>query len=160
MAETSTAPDIAEPPKSTAALFGNVPTPDVGPLLKAQADLLAGTEATVADWLRRRYDAAMDTQQLVAHLCTISSPFEALKTQQEWVSRAFLRLAADTAACQSAAEQLVDRARTWLPQSAESVEKVASKGAEGTASLGAQSAAPQAAAAAAIGRMRVSSRTG
>jgi hypothetical protein len=138
---------MAEQRKSTAAFFSNVLAPDVEPLLKAQADLLAGTEATVADWLRRRYDAAMDTQQLVAHLCTVRSPFEALKTQQEWVSRAFLRLAADTAAYQSAAEQLVDRARTWLPQSAKSVETLASGVTEGSAPAGVRSAAPRAAAA-------------
>ena len=103
MAETSTTPDTAERLKTTAAAFGNLLTPaDVGPLLKAQADLLADAETTVSDWLRRRHDSAMDTQQLAARLCRISSPVEALKAQQEWVSRAFLRLAADSAACQSA----------------------------------------------------------
>jgi hypothetical protein len=75
----------------------------------------------VVDWLRRRHDDAVDTQHLLAQLRTSRDPFEALKAQQEWVSRAFLRLAADTAAYQSATQQLPDRTRTWFPQGAEIV---------------------------------------
>jgi hypothetical protein len=151
MAETPMAPDIAEPLKTTAAFFSNVFAPDVSPLLKAQADLLAGTETTVSDWLHRRYDAAVDTQQVILRLCTISNPFEALKMQQEWVSRALLRFAADTAAYQSAAEQLMDRTRTWLPKGEE---KVRSKSPEGIASADARRDRPRAAAAS-IRSMRV-----
>ncbi|HEY4041389.1 MAG TPA: hypothetical protein VGM32_06035 [Rhodopila sp.] len=128
MAETSTAPHLVDQPKSTPAFFSNTFNPDVGPALKAQAALLIGTETIVSAWLHRRHEAALDMQQLIARLCSISNPLEAIKTQQEWVSRAFVRLAADTAACQSVADRLMDRARTWVPSGGASAESAASKG--------------------------------
>jgi hypothetical protein len=125
MAETSQAPDIAERTQNAAAFFGSVFTPGVGPVLKAQADLLEGAETTIADWLRRCHDAVVDTQELVAHLRTSKDPFDALKLQQEWASRALLRLAADTAAYQATTQRLADRAKSWFPQTTAVTEGVA-----------------------------------
>lgn len=88
----------------------------IGPLLNAQADLLAGVEATVTDWLHRRHEAVVDTQQLIARVQTVSGPADALKAQQEWMSRSFRRLAADAEACHSATQHLMDRAPSWFPQ--------------------------------------------
>jgi hypothetical protein len=166
MAETATSPDLAEQLKTATAFFSRVFAP--APFLKAQADLLAAIEPTFSGWLHRRQEAATDAQQSIARLSGVGNPFEALKTQQEWVSRAFLRLAADTAAYQSATEQLVDRARTWLPTQSDNL---ASKGAESTQGMeqaersaqeDADSGKLQAAAAARMARppMRVAEKAG
>jgi hypothetical protein len=87
----------------------------VGPLLNAQADLLAGAEATLADWLHRRHEAIADTQQLISRMQTGVDPAAAFKAQQEWVSRSLRRLAADADACHSATQQLMERAPSWFP---------------------------------------------
>jgi hypothetical protein len=109
------------------------------PVLKAQADLLVEAETGVTDWLRRYHEAVVDTQQLVSHLRTSKDPFDALKVQQEWMSRAFLRMAADTTAYQAATRQLTERAKTWFPQSKAFTDSVA-------AAASADSVASQAAA--------------
>jgi hypothetical protein len=127
MAEPSVASDLAQQLKANTAFFNNLFNPDVGPLLKAQADLLSGIATTFPDWLRRRQDAVEDTQQLVERLRTSSNPLETLKTQQEWMAHSFLRLAADTAAYLSITEKMMDRARTWVPPG---LENATSKGAE------------------------------
>jgi hypothetical protein len=88
----------------------------VGPLLNAQADLVAGAEATVAEWLHRRHEAIVDTQQLITRMQTGANPAAAFKAQQEWVARSFRRLAADADACHSATQQLIDRAPSWFPR--------------------------------------------
>lgn len=88
----------------------------VRPLLNAQADLLAGAEATVTDWLHRRHEAVVDTQQLIARMQTGGDPAAALRAQQEWMSRSFRRLAADADACHSATQQLMERAHSWFPR--------------------------------------------
>jgi hypothetical protein len=115
MAESSVASDLAQQFKTNTAFFNNLFNPDVRPLLKAQADLLSGIATTFPDWLRRRQDAVEDTRQFAERLRTSSNPLETLKTQQEWMAHSFLRLAADTAAYLSITEQILDRARTWLP---------------------------------------------
>jgi hypothetical protein len=126
MAELS-ASDFAQQLKANTAFFNNLFNPDVGPLLKAQADLLSGIATTFPDWLRRRQDAVEDTRQFAERLRTSGNPLETLKTQQEWMAHSFLRLAADTAACLSITEQVLDRARTWVPAGPENT---TSKGAE------------------------------
>ena len=88
----------------------------VGPLLNVQADILAGAEATIGDWLRRRHEAIADTQQLIARIHAGGEPGEAVRAQREWVSRSFRRLAADADACHTAARRLMDRAPSWFPQ--------------------------------------------
>jgi hypothetical protein len=157
MAEPPMASDLAQQLKANTAFFNNLFNPSVGPLLKAQADLLSGIETTFPDWLRRRQDAVEDTQQFVERLRTSSNPLETLKTQQEWMARSFLRLAADTAAYLSITEQMMDRARTWVPPGLENTGNTTSKGAESAqdaqraeraASAGVKTAEAQAAAAA------------
>jgi hypothetical protein len=150
MAESSIASDFAQQLKANTAFFNNLFNPDVGPLLKAQADLLSGIATTFPDWLRRRQDAVEDTRQLAERLRTSSSPIETLKTQQEWIAHSFLRLAADTAAYLSITEQVLDRARTWVPAG---LENTTSKGAgngqsERVASAGVRTAEMQTTAAA------------
>jgi hypothetical protein len=88
----------------------------VGPLLNAQADLLAGAEATVTDWLHRRHEAVADTQQLISRMQTGVDPAAAFKAQQEWMSRSFRRLVADADAYHSATQQLMERASSWFPR--------------------------------------------
>jgi hypothetical protein len=127
MAEPPVAFDLAQQLKANTAFFNNLFNPDVGLLLKAQADLLSGIETTFPDWLRRRHDAVQDTQQFVERLRTSSNPLETLKTQQEWMAHSFLRLAADTAAYLSITEKMMDRARTRVPPG---LENTTSKGAE------------------------------
>jgi hypothetical protein len=158
MPESSVASDLAQQLKANTAFFSDLFNPGVGPLLKAQADLLSGIATTFPDWLRRRQDAVDDTQQFVERLRTSSNPLETLKTQQEWMAHSFLRLAADTAAYLSITEKLMDRARTWVPpgmenttskdaesaQDAERAEKAASAGvkaAEAHATAAARTAA-------------------
>lgn len=87
----------------------------VGPLLNAQADLLAGAEATVTNWLHRRHEAIVDTQQLIANMQTGGNPAATFKAQQEWISRSFRRLIADADACHSATQDLMKRAPSWFP---------------------------------------------
>jgi hypothetical protein len=132
MAETSMASDLAQQLKANTIFFSSMFNPGIGPLLKAQADLLGSVETTFSDWLRRRHDAVVDTQQLVERLHTSSNPLETLKTQQEWMAREFLRLAADTATYLSITEQMMDRARAWLPQGMENAGNTGPKGAEST----------------------------
>ena len=100
------------------------------PVLKAQADLLASVETTFSGWLGRRREALQDTQSLVARLRTSSDPVEFVSAQQEWVSGAFRRLAADAAAYQTAAQEIVDRARTWFPNGTEAADAVATAASE------------------------------
>ena len=57
MAEPPMAFDLAQQLKANTAFFNNLFNSSVGPLLKAQADLLSGIETTFPDWLRRRHDA-------------------------------------------------------------------------------------------------------
>jgi hypothetical protein len=125
MSEMLQIPDMTERTKTAAALFGALFNPGIGPVLKAQADLLVEAETGVTDWLRRCHEAVVDTQQLVSHLRTSKDPFDALKVQQEWMSRAFLRMAADTTAYQAATRQLTERAKTWFPQSKAFTDSVA-----------------------------------
>jgi len=119
MTETPATLDIAEQQKNTAAFIGSVLNSSADPLLKAQADLLESVESTVTDWLHRRHEAVVDTQKLVARLRTINDPAEMLKAQQDWVTGAFRRLAADAAAAQSATLELVERSRGWIQQEVE-----------------------------------------
>ena len=113
-------PDIAEQQKVATALLGSALSMGAEPMLKAQADLLASIASSMTDWLHRRHEAVAGTQRLVARLHGNTDPAEFLKVQQEWISGVFNRLAADTAIYQSAALQLVDCARNWFPQGAES----------------------------------------
>jgi hypothetical protein len=91
--------------------------------------------------LHRCHDAVMDTQQLVNQLRASRDPFEALKLQQEWASRAFLRMAADTATYQSNTRQLADRAKTWFPQATAFTEGMVAAAAAETESVASQAAA-------------------
>jgi hypothetical protein len=151
MAESPVASDFAQQLKANTAFFSNLFSPDVGPLLKAQADLLSGIATTFPDWLRRRQDAVEDTQQLVERLRTSSNPLETLKTQQEWMAHSFLRVAADTAAYLSITEKMIDRARNWVPAGLENTTSKgaeSAQGAERANSAGVKTAEAQAAAAA------------
>lgn len=117
MSETTAVPNPAEKQQQADASPGAVFDWGVGSLLNLQADMLAGTEATVSDWLRRRHEAIADTQQLFARMRLGVDPGEALKAQRDWTTRSLQRLAADTDAYHSAARHLLDRAPSWFPQS-------------------------------------------
>jgi hypothetical protein len=137
MADTSSAPQYTEQTNNTAVgIFGSVFLPGIAPVLKAQEDLLLSAETTVGEWLRRQHDAVVDTQHMIANLRATADPFEALKAQQEWMSRALLRLAMDTAAYQSVAQQLRDRAWTWFPKVADVGAGAASRDAAATRAAG------------------------
>jgi hypothetical protein len=146
MAEPPMASDLAQQLKANTAFFNNLFNPGIGPLLKAQADLLSAVETTFPDWLRRRHDAAEDTQQFVERLRMSSNPLETLKTQQEWMARSFLRLAADTAAYLSITEQMIETTSKGAEstQDAERAERAASarvKAAEAQAAAAARTTA-------------------
>ena len=115
MDETKASAGSTEQQNNPVAFFGAMFNSGAEPVLKAQADLLASVETTMSDWLRRRQEAVLETQTLVTRLRASSDPAELAKAQQEWVSGAFRRLAADAAACQTATQALVDRARGWFP---------------------------------------------
>ncbi len=126
MTETTASASAAEQQKTTAALFGALLIPSPDPMLKAHADLLESVEMTMTGWLRRRHEAIVETQSLVSRLRNSSDPADFVTAQQEWVSGEFRRLAADAAACQSAAHDLVERARHWYPNGAQCMESAAS----------------------------------
>jgi hypothetical protein len=130
MTESPTTIDLAEQQKTAAAFIGSVLNSGADPVLKAQADLLVSVESTLTDWLHRRHEAVVETQQLVARVRASSDPTELFKAQQDWVSGAFRRLAADATAAQTAALQLVERSRTWIQQGVEAAESVAPHAAE------------------------------
>jgi hypothetical protein len=116
MSEANPVQNLAEKQKTAEAIPAAALDWSVGPLLSAQADVLAGAEATVTDWLHRRHEAIVDTQQLIARMQTGGDPTAALKAQQEWMSRSFQRLVADAHAYHSATQQLIERAPSWFPR--------------------------------------------
>jgi hypothetical protein len=115
MSEATTIPNPPDKPTPADAAPSVKFDWGVGPLLNAQADMLAGAEAAVGDWLRRRHEAVADTQQLIARMSAHPDPMDALKAQREWMSRSFRRLAADADACHSAAQYLLDGSQSWFP---------------------------------------------
>ena len=136
MTETSASAGAAEQQKASAAFFSSMFNTGADPVLKAQADLLASVETTMTAWLRRRHEAVQETQNLVARLRSSSDPAEFVNAQQEWMSGAFRRLAADAAACQTAAQEIVDRARTWFPNGMDGTHSVASAAEEAPRAAG------------------------
>ena len=132
MTETATSPNITEPQKAAAGLFGSMINSTTEPLLKAQADLLSSVETTITAWLRRRQEGVVETQALVTRLRANHDPAEFVAIHQEWVSGTFRRLSADAVDYQSAAQQLAERARSWFPQVAEVAETVAAQATEAT----------------------------
>ncbi len=116
MSESNPVQNLTEKQKSAEAIPAAALEWTVGPLLNAQADLLAGAEATVTDWLHRRHEAIVDAQQLITRMQTGIDPAGAFKAQQEWMSRSFRRLVADADACKSATQQLMERAPSWFPR--------------------------------------------
>jgi hypothetical protein len=115
MSEANPIPNMAEAPKEPDAIPRAALDWSVGPVLNAQADLLAGAETTVVDWLRRRHEAVVDTQQLIASVHPGVDPADIFRAQRDWLSRSFRRLAADVEAYHSASRQLMDRAPSWFP---------------------------------------------
>ena len=115
MSESNPIQNPAEEHKTAEAVPAAALEWGVGPLLNAQADLLAGAEATMTDWLHRRHEAIVDAQQLIARMQTGVDPASAFKAQQEWISRSFRRLVADAGACHSATQHLIERAPSWFP---------------------------------------------
>lgn len=116
MNDSNTVENLDEVRKQADAVADSVLDWGVGPLLSAQADVLAGAEATLGDWLRRRHEAIADTQQLIAHMHPGREPGDAVRAQREWMSRSFQRLAADADACHTVARRLMDRAPSWFPK--------------------------------------------
>jgi transposase-like protein len=130
MTDTPTSADIAEQQKTAAAFVGTVFNTGAEPLLKAQAEILESVESSVTGWLHRRHEGVADTKLLVERLRASSDPAEILKAQQEWVTGAFRRLAADAAAAQAATLHLVERSQGWIKQGSEAAESVAPHAAE------------------------------
>jgi hypothetical protein len=118
--------DMVEQQKAAAAFVQSTLTSGAEPVLKAQAELLTTVQSTFASWLRRRHEAVVDTQHLVARLHTNRDPGEFVSVQHEWVAGAVKRLAADAAAYQEATQHLVDLARGWFPHVAETAAEIAS----------------------------------
>jgi hypothetical protein len=115
MGETNPVQNLTEKQKPAEGIPAAALEWSVGPLLNAQADLLAGAEATVTDWLHRRHEAIVDAQQLIGRVQTGVNPAAAFKAQQEWMTRSFRRLVADADACHSITQQLMERAPSWFP---------------------------------------------
>jgi hypothetical protein len=115
MSESIAIPNSAEKQQQADTSPGAVFDWGVGPLLNLQADMLAGAEATVSDWLRRRHEAIADTRQLIARMRLGVDPGEALEAQRDWVTRSLQRLAADSDAYHSRARHLLDRVPSWFP---------------------------------------------
>jgi hypothetical protein len=107
----------------------------VEPVLKAQADLLAGVQTILTDWIQRRQGAIVDTQKLVARLGTSTSPADVMSAQQEWVTSTFQSFAADASAIQASAMQLAERAQAWSQHGAELAQKVAPQAADAARAL-------------------------
>jgi hypothetical protein len=118
MSEANAIPNLPERQLQADFIPGSLFDWGAGPLLNAQADILAGAETTLTDWLRRRHEAVVDTRQLIACLHPGTDPGEALKAQRDWLSRSLRRMAADAEAYQSASQQLLERAPDWFPRSA------------------------------------------
>jgi len=116
MSETNPIPNATENQKQpdTAALaplnWG------IGTLLNAQADMLASTGAVMSDWLQRRHEAVLDTRQLISRMHVGAEPAEAFKTQREFVSHFFQRLAAEVDAYQTTTQHIMKCAPHWFPQ--------------------------------------------
>src|ERR1700690_3741921 len=108
MSEINPVQNLTEKQKAAEAIPAAALDWSVGPILNAQADLLAGAEAAVTDWLHRRHEAIVDTQQLIARMQTGVDPSAAFKAQQEWMTRSFRRLVADADACQSTTQLLME----------------------------------------------------
>lgn len=125
MTETTASAGSAELQKTTAAFFSSIFHTGPEPVLKAQADLLASAETTVSGWLRRRHEAVQETQALVARLRGSTDPAELAAAQQEWVSATLRRMAAEATAYQTAALDIVERARTWIPAASDATDGAA-----------------------------------
>ena len=136
MTETTASAGASDQQKTSAALFGSVFNSGAEPVLQAQADLLASVETTLSGWLRRRHEAVRETQALVARLRGSSDPADFATAQQEWVSGAVRRLAADATAFQTAAQEIAERARGWFPNGAEIAASAASAATEATKAAG------------------------
>ena len=118
MTETSTMHGFAEQQKTAAGLMGAMLDAGADPMLKAQADVLDSVGTAMTDWLKRRQEAVVEAQQLIAQLQEVSGPAELLKAQQEWMAGAFRRMNADAIAYQASAMQLVEKSRNWVGQNA------------------------------------------
>ena len=116
MSETSPTPNVTEKQKQPDAGSGPVLDWGVAMLFNAQADVLAGAEATMTEWLRRRHEAVVDAGQLISRMRMGGDAADAFKAQREWVSRSFQRLAAEADAFQSVTQQMMERTPAWFPQ--------------------------------------------
>jgi hypothetical protein len=116
MSETNPIPNTIEQQKQPDAVAAAAFDWGIGTLLNAQADMLASTGAVMGDWLHRRREAVRDAGQLIARVHVGAEPAEAFRTQREFVSHFFQRLAAEVDAYQAATQHIMERAPHWLPQ--------------------------------------------
>ena len=116
MSETNPIPNATEKQKQPDAAAVATLDWGIGTLLNAQADMLASTGAVVTDWLHRRHEAMLETKQLIARVHVGAEPADAFKTQREFVSHFFQRMAAEVDAYQATTQQLMERAPHWFPQ--------------------------------------------
>jgi hypothetical protein len=72
-------------------------------VLRAESELLADAETTMAKWLQRRREAVLDTQRLVVQMRESRDLSDVFKAQQDWMAGAFRRLAEDAEGYQKAA---------------------------------------------------------
>jgi hypothetical protein len=115
MSETNPIPNATEKQKQPDAVAVAALDWGISTLLNAQADMLASTGAVVTDWLHRRHDAVLETKQLIARVHVGAEPADAFKTQREFVSHFFQRMAAEVDAYQATAQQLMERTPHWFP---------------------------------------------
>jgi hypothetical protein len=115
MSESNPIPGIADKQEQPEVIPARVLDWATDTMLDAQVEMLAGAETTVTDWLRRRHEAILDTRQLICGMHLGADPAETFKVQRDFVSRSFQRLTAEANACQSATQQLVERALAWFP---------------------------------------------
>jgi hypothetical protein len=115
MSETNSIPNATEKQKqpdtaAVAALDWGIST-----LLNAQADMIASTGSVMSDWLHRRQEALLDARQLITRVHVGAEPADAFRSQREFVSHFFQRLAAEVDAYQATTQQLMERAPHWFP---------------------------------------------
>jgi len=103
MAQAGQPISLAEQQNAAASFFAStIFNPGTETLLGIQADFLVGLESAMTEWLHRRHEAVLDAKRLITRLRETQDINDILRAQQDWMSGAFRRMAADAAGMQSA----------------------------------------------------------
>jgi len=96
MSQTMSGFDLAEQQRAGSAFLASaVFNPGAEAMLAAQAAMFVEGEGVLIAWLNRRHEAILDMQRLFARMRECRDLDEATQMQQEWIGRAFKRLADD-----------------------------------------------------------------